>query len=210
MQALWRALSRLIIRKTRPGFPGRNIKKGEKRNEKIDFTPQFPQNGRLASAVMMLAACGGGAGGGKDSGANVDVTGTVSFPLAEQVTFTGMTSYPVGSESDPNNRTIFKRLEEATNVHIDWTAIQADQWSDKITLNMSNPSTLTDFVFTADSATVTCCATQIRALLSIWRTTSTTICPTSRRFLRCTGVPYHVYRFRGTYLALPWIEQLGG
>ena len=89
--------------------------------------------GALASAVMMLAACGGGAGGGKDSGANVDVTGTVSFPLAEQVTFTGMTSYPVGSESDPNNRTIFKRLEEATNVHIDWTAIQADQWSDKIT-----------------------------------------------------------------------------
>ena len=110
----------------------------------------FLKMGALASAVMMLAACGGGAGGGKDSGANVDVTGTVSFPLAEQVTFTGMTSYPVGSESDPNNRTIFKRLEEATNVHIDWTAIQADQWSDKITLNMSNPSTLTDFVFTAD------------------------------------------------------------
>lgn len=110
----------------------------------------FLKMGALASAVMMLAACGGGAGGGKDSGANVDVTGTVSFPLAEQVTFTGMTSYPVGSESDPNNRTIFKRLEEATNVHIDWTAIQADQWSDKITLNMSNPNTLTDFVFTAD------------------------------------------------------------
>ena len=37
----------LIVRKTRPGFPGRNIKKGEKRNEKIDFTLQFPQNGRL-------------------------------------------------------------------------------------------------------------------------------------------------------------------
>ena len=56
---------KLIIRKTRPGFPGRNIKKGEKRNEKIDFTLQFPQNGRLASAVMMLAACGGGAGAEK-------------------------------------------------------------------------------------------------------------------------------------------------
>ena len=78
-----------------------------------------------ATLSLSLAACGGGAGGGKDSGANVDVTGAVSFPLAEQVTFTGMTSYPVGSESDPNNRTIFKRLEEATNVHIDWTAIQA-------------------------------------------------------------------------------------
>ena len=51
----------------------------------------FLKMGALASAVMMLAACGGGAGGGKDSAANVDVTGTVSFPLAEQVTFTGMT-----------------------------------------------------------------------------------------------------------------------
>ena len=100
----------------------------------------FLKMGALASAVMMLAACGGGAGGGKDSAANVDVTGTVSFPLAEQVTFTGMTSYPVGSESEPNNRTIFKRLEEATNVHIDWTAIQADQWSDKITLNSPTPT----------------------------------------------------------------------
>ena len=39
--------------------------------------------------------------------------------------------------------------DAAANV-IDWTAIQSDQWSDKITLNMSNPNTLTDFVFTAD------------------------------------------------------------
>lgn len=72
----------------------------------------FLKMGALASAVMMLAACGGGAGGGKDSGANVDVTGAVSFPLAEQVTFTGMTSYPVGSESDPNNRTISSVLRK--------------------------------------------------------------------------------------------------
>ena len=78
------------------------------------------------------------------------MTGAVTFPLSEKVTFTGMTSFPVGSEPEPNNRTIFKRLEEQTNVHIDWTAIQSDQWSDKITLNMSNPNTLTDFVFTAD------------------------------------------------------------
>ncbi len=59
------------------------------------------------------------------------MTGAVTFPLSEKVTFTGMTSFPVGSEPEPNNRTIFKRLEEQTNVHIDWTAIQSDQWSDK-------------------------------------------------------------------------------
>lgn len=80
--------------------------------KKLISRRNFLKMGALASAVMMLAACGGGAGGGKDSGANVDVTGAVSFPLAEQVTFTGMTSYPVGSESDPNNRTISSVLRK--------------------------------------------------------------------------------------------------
>lgn len=106
----------------------------------------------LAGSAAALSACGGGksTGGSNSAAAAVDVTGAVTFPLSEKVTFTGMTSFPVGSEPEPNNRTIFKRLEEQTNVHIDWTAIQSDQWSDKITLNMSNPNTLTDFVFTAD------------------------------------------------------------
>ena len=73
----------------------------------------------------------------------------LQFPLKEKKTLTGMISYPANTESDPNNRTIFKRLEEQTNVEIDWTAIQADQWADKISLNMSDPNKLTDFIFTA-------------------------------------------------------------
>ena len=106
----------------------------------------------LAGSAAALSACGGGksTGSSNSAAAAVDTTGAVEFPLPEKVTFTGMTSFPVGSEPEPNNRTIFKRLEEQTNVHIDWTAIQPDQWSDKITLNMSNPNTLTDLVFTAD------------------------------------------------------------
>lgn len=46
--------------------------------KKLISRRNFLKMGALASAVMMLAACGGGAGGGKDSGANVDVTGAVS------------------------------------------------------------------------------------------------------------------------------------
>ena len=89
----------------------------------------------LAGSAAALSACGGGksTGGSNSAAAAVDTTGAVEFPLSEKVTFTGMTSFPVGSESEPNNRTIFKRLEEQTNVHIDWTAIQSDQWNDKIT-----------------------------------------------------------------------------
>ena len=66
----------------------------------------------LAGSAAALSACGGkSTGSGDSAAAAVDVTGAVTFPLSEKVTFTGMTSFPVGSESEPNNRTIFKRLE---------------------------------------------------------------------------------------------------
>lgn len=74
---------------------------------------------------------------------------SLQFPLAEKTTLTGTISYPANTESNPNNRTIFKRLQEKTNVEIKWTAIQSDQWGDKIGLEMSNTNTLTDFIFSA-------------------------------------------------------------
>ena len=40
-------------------------------------------------------------------------------------------------------------MEEQTNVHVDWKAIQGDQWGDKITLEMSNIKTLPELVFNA-------------------------------------------------------------
>ncbi len=101
----------------------------------------------VAMASGMLVGCGKNANSTSTAG-KVDME-DLSFPLAEKVTITGTTSYPVGSEENPNNRTIFKRLEEDTNVHVEWTAISSDQWSDKISLNMANANTLTDFVFNA-------------------------------------------------------------
>lgn len=105
-----------------------------------------------AGMVVIAAGCGSSGGGSKapKSGEVQEVdTADLEFPLKEKATLTGMISYPANTESEPNNRTIFKRLQEKTNVEIKWTAIQGDQWSDKITLAMSNKSSLTDFVFTA-------------------------------------------------------------
>ena len=100
--------------------------------------------------VVSLTACGGKSTKKLNSGEFQEVDKSeLEFPLKETTTLTGMTSYPANTESNPNNRTIFKRLQEKTNVEIEWTAIQSDQWGDKITLNMSNPDTLTDFIFTA-------------------------------------------------------------
>ena len=105
----------------------------------------------LAMAAALLAGCGGGSGGsGGGGGAGLDVDpATLAFPLAEKATISGLTNFPAGTESNPNNRTIFKRLEEKTNVHVDWKTISSDQWGEKIKLEMSNAKEMRDFVFTA-------------------------------------------------------------
>ena len=86
-----------------------------------------------AIAVGAFTGCGGGSAALNDGEEmqEVDIE-SLAFPLAEKATITGMTSFPVGTESEPNNRTIFKRLEEDTYVHVEWTAISSDQWGDKI------------------------------------------------------------------------------
>ena len=77
------------------------------------------------------------------------VAGDYTFPLEETATITAITTFPASTESDPNNRTIFKRLEEKTNVHVEWTAIQADQWGDKRSLTFANYKELPDLIFQA-------------------------------------------------------------
>lgn len=104
---------------------------------------------RIAAAlivcmVVSLAGCGGKRKINDGTFRPVDEA-TLQFPLKEKATLTGMISYPPSTESEPNNRTIFKRLQEQTNVEIEWMAIQSDQWPDKISLNMSDPNKLTDF-----------------------------------------------------------------
>ena len=103
----------------------------------------------LAMLIGLLAGCSGAGGAaGNSAGLEVDPA-TLAFPLAETATITGLTNFPAGTESEPNNRTIFKRLEEQTNVHVEWKTIQSDQWGEKIVLEMSNIKTLPDFVFNA-------------------------------------------------------------
>ncbi len=115
-----------------------------------NFYNTVKKAGAALMAVVLLAGCGGGgstpSGGG--SGTDVDPA-DLAFPLAETATIKGLISYPVGTESDPNKRTIFKRLEEATNVHVEWDAIQSDQWGEKISLRMNDVNKLSEFVFTA-------------------------------------------------------------
>ena len=50
----------------------------------------------------------------------------ISFPLKEKVTLKFTTQSSILSPENPNDKLIFQRLEEQTNVHIDWTNYQTD------------------------------------------------------------------------------------
>ena len=67
----------------------------------------------VVMTLSLLAGCGskGGDIGGNSSGLEVDPA-TLQFPLAQTATIKGLTNFPAGTESNPNNRTIFKRLED--------------------------------------------------------------------------------------------------
>lgn len=164
-----------------------------------------------AVLALPLSACGRSVSS-LNTGEKMQVVdpAELQFPLAEKKTITGMISYPANTEPDPNKRTIFKRLQEATNVEIDWMAIQSDQWGDKIALNMSNPNLLTDFVFTANfSDSDLLRYANYGAIIPLEEYIDTYMPNLSAVFEK-----YPEYRKMSTSVdghiwALPWIEQLG-
>ena len=164
-----------------------------------------------AGTVVSLAGCGGSGKTELSSGEFQEVdTAELEFPLKETATLTGMTSYPANTESDPNNRTIFKRLQEKTNVEIEWTAIQADQWGDKISLNMANTDQLTDFIFTAGFSDSDLLKYADQGVIIPLEEYIDAYMPNLKGVFdkypeykaMCTDTDGHIW-------ALPWIEQLG-
>ena len=164
----------------------------------------------LLMSAALLAGCGGGAGGAAGTAVQDVDPSTLSFPLAEKATISGLTNFPAGSESEPNNRTIFKRLEEKTNVHVDWKAIQSDQWGDKIALEMSNIKTLPEFVFNAQFGDTDLLKYAKQGVIINVEDYIDKYMPNLSKVFQqapeyrtmCTDENGHIW-------ALPWIEQLG-
>jgi len=167
----------------------------------------------LALSTVLLAGCGSGGGNGGNGGgsASTDVDpATLAFPLAEKAEISGLTSFPVGTESDPNKRTIFKRLEEATNVHVNWKSIQSDQWGDKIQTEMSNIKTLPEFVFSAGFSDTDLMKYAKQGVIINVEDYIDKYMPNLKKVFEqapeyrnmCMDADGHIW-------ALPWIEQLG-
>ena len=160
--------------------------------------------------ALTTAACGGG-GAELNNGEVQEVDAeSLQFPLKEKATIKGMISYPANTESDPNKRTIFKRLEEQTNVHVEWNAIQGDQWGDKISLAMANPKTLSDFVFTAGFSDTDLLKYADQGIIIPLEGYIDTYMPNLKKVFD----KYPEYRIMSTdanghIWAFPWIEQLG-
>ena len=166
----------------------------------------------LCMMASLLAACGGSSSGdigGASGGTDVDPA-SLAFPLAEKAEISGLTNFPAGTESEPNNRTIFKRLEEQTNVHVNWKTIQSDQWGDKISLEMANASTLPDFVFNAGFNDTDLLKYAKQGVIINLEDYIDKYMPNLKKVFEqapeyrsmCTDADGHIW-------ALPWIEQLG-
>ena len=163
-------------------------------------------------AAMTVTGCGSGKSSAKlndGSFKEVDAS-TLEFPLKEKTTLTGTISYPANTESDPNKRTIFERLQDKTNVEIDWTSIQADQWSDKISLEMANTKDMTDFIFSAGFSDNDLLKYAKQGVIIPLEEYIDAYMPNLQAVFEkypeyrtmCTDTEGHIW-------ALPWIEQLG-
>ena len=138
------------------------------------------------------------------------VAGEYTFPLEETATITGITTYPASTESDPNNRTIFKRLEEKTNVHVEWTAIQADQWGDKKALTFANYKELPDFIFSAGMSDTDLLKYADQSLiLNVEEYIEKDMPNLNKVFTEYPEYKAMCEDEEGHIWALPWIEQLG-
>ncbi len=166
----------------------------------------------LVMATSLLAGCGGSGKTGGTASAPVEVPeGGYTFPLAEKAEISGLTRFPANTESDPNNRTIYKRLEEATNVHVNWKSIQSDQWGDKIALEMANIKTLPEFISPAglSDADILKYAKQ-GVIIPLEDYITPELMPNLCKVFEqapeykdmCTDENGHIW-------TLPWIEQLG-
>lgn len=80
--------------------------------------------GFALTSTLVLSACGNG-GASNTSSPDYELT-DVEFPLEEKVTLKMLSQSAPLAPNDPNDKLIFQRLEEGTNVHIEWTNYNSD------------------------------------------------------------------------------------
>ena len=104
----------------------------------------------LALAIpVMITGCGKGSKSGSASSEDYQLE-NVSLPLEEKLSLKGMISSSPLAPEDPNEKLILKRLEDDTNVHIDWTNYNSD-FSEKRNLDIA-AGDIPDFIWNAEAS----------------------------------------------------------
>lgn len=102
----------------------------------------------LLVSTLVLGACGGSKNNAKSS-PDYELT-DVQFPLEEKLTLKMISQSAALAPNDPNEKLIFQRLEEETNLHIDWTNYNAD-FAEKRNLDIASGD-LPDAIFNAGAS----------------------------------------------------------
>ncbi|WP_219834552.1 ABC transporter substrate-binding protein [Paenibacillus sp. R14(2021)] len=103
--------------------------------------------GLSLAAFLVVTGCGSSSGnnaGGNSHGANANGESTD----AKKVTLKFMTQSSPLAPTDPNEKLVFKRMEEKTGIHIDWTNYTNDVFAEKKNLALASGD-LPDAIFDA-------------------------------------------------------------
>ena len=165
----------------------------------------------MAAAMAVTAA---GCGGGEDAmraEINPDTpVEEVAFPLEETAELSFITSAPATTTQEPNEKLIFQRLEEQTNVHIDWTCFVSDQFADKKNLALAQFGNLPDGLFNAGMSDYDLLRYAKQGIIIPLEDLIDKYMPN----LQAVFEKYPEYRTMSTapdghIYSFPWIEQLG-
>lgn len=165
----------------------------------------------LLSMIMTASftACGQNTVAQADTNPDTPIE-EVTFPLAETKELSFITNAPARTEQDQNKRTIFMRLEEQTNVHIDWTCFVSDQFGDKKNLALAQFGALPDGLFVAGMGDYDLLRYAKQGIIIPLENLIDKYMPNLQAVFEkypeyrvmCTAPDGHIYSF-------PWIEQLG-
>lgn len=163
----------------------------------------------LISAAIVMTGCGAEAVGRAEINPDTPAE-EVAFPLAQTGELSFITNAPARTEQDPNKRVIFQRLEEQTNVHVEWTCFVSDQFGDKKNLALAQFGALPDGLFVAGMGDYDLLRYAKQGVIIPLENLIDKYMPN----LQAVFAKYPEYRVMATapdghIYSFPWIEQLG-
>lgn len=134
----------------------------------------------------------------------------IEFPLTEAATLSILTSAEATSTQNPAEKAIYQRIQEQTNVNVEWTCYVKDQFIDKRNLVLAKGDGLPDIILNADMGTLDLLKYGNQGLIVPVETLIDQYMPNLKKVLDenpsyrklITAPDGHIYSF-------PWIEQLG-